>query len=58
MKLVQFFKPNSDRPIFVNPDQVRYVTESGNNIRITFDNDHAVSVAGAIEDVVAELGAR
>lgn len=56
MNLFLFNDTMADAEVAVNPDQVRYVrggTEG--KVTIVFDEDHSITVAGTLSEVITQL---
>jgi uncharacterized protein YheU (UPF0270 family) len=56
MKLFLFDDVPGDTKIAVNPDQIRYLRAGPEGqVVIVFDQEHSVTVAGTLTDVVSHL---
>lgn len=55
-QLLLFDDIPGDMKIAINPDQVRFVRSGPEGrVLIVFDQEHSVTVAGTLQDVVAQL---
>lgn len=56
MKLFLFDDVPGETKVAVNPEQIRYLRAGPENqVVIVFDNEHSITVAGTLPDVVAHL---
>ncbi len=56
MDYVTFDRGGNEMPLLINKRLIRVVTPVGEGrVRITFDNDHSVTVNGTLDDCLNKL---